>query len=405
MVSKDWLNDEERLTMIGTERKGLSRVKELYQGRTCRARELKSEGKKLIGYFDIYPVLEMLTALDLVPYAILGDMDEPITRADACLPTVVCRFIRSVMDLGLKGRYDFLDGVVWAHTCEVAEKTSHIWRDYLNPSYAHFIDTPHTTHATAVKRHKELLKDFQKTLESFTGKEISPQKLREAIETHNEQRALVRALYELRKADPPRISGTETLQVMVALASIPVGEGIDLLRQVITEVEQRRNGPARPAGRLLIWGSMLDNTALIDMIESLGANVVMDDTYLGSRAYFPMVELTDDPLAGLAYRYLVELRSPRTFRDAAGGEGKQSDYMSDLQSRYGYLGDYIKGWSVNGVILQTMRYCDIHSYEVPGLRDYLESIGLPSIYLEHDYSRSALAQLRTRIQAFLEVIS
>ena len=78
--------------------------------------------------------------------------------------------------------------------------------------------------------------------------------------------------------------------------------------------------------------------------------------------------------------------------------------MTDLESRFGYLKDYIEEWNVDGVILQTMRYCDIHGYEVPVLRDYLGSIGMPNTYLEHDYSRSALAQLRTRIQAFLEVI-
>ncbi len=386
------------------EAQGLNRVKEIYQGRTHRAKELKAEGRKVIGYFHIYPVLEMLTALDLVPYGMSGDMGEPITKADTCLPTVVCPFLRSVMDMGLKGRYAFLDGVVMAHPCEVGEKVAHIWRNYLNPPYAHFIDTPHTTHAAAQKQHKELLKDFKKTLESFTGKELSAESLQKAIKVHNQQRDLVRELYDLRKPDPPLISGADTLQVMVALMSIPVKEGNELLRQVISEVKQRKDGLPKKLVRLLVWGSIIDNTALIDMIESIGANVVMDDTTVGSRAYFPQVELTDDPLDGLAYRYLVELKSPRTFRETVLSETKKKDYMTDLESRFGYLKDYAKEWNVQGVILQTLRYCDIHGYEVPGLRDYLDNIGLPNIYLEHDYSQAALVQLRTRVQAFLEVI-
>jgi len=387
------------------EAQGLNRVKEIYQDRAHRVKELKAEGKKVIGYLDIFPVLEMLTALDLVPYRILGDMGEPITKADTCLPTVVCPFLRSVMDLGLKGKYDFLDGVVMAHACEVAEKTAHIWRTYLNPPYAHFIDTPHTTHAAAQKQYKELLKDFKKTLESFTGKELSAGRLQEAIKVHNQQRALVRELYDLRKPDPPLISGTETLQVMVALTSLPLEEGNELLRQVISEVKQRKDSPSKKPARLLVWGSIMDNVALVDMIESIGANVVMDDTAMGSRAYFPRVELTDDPLDGLAYRYLVELKSPRTFRETVLSETNRKDYMTDLANRFGYLKDYAKEWNVNGVILQVLRYCDIHGYEVPGLRDYLDNAGLSNIYLEHDYSQAALAQLRTRVQAFLEVIS
>ena len=383
---------------------GLPRVKEIYQERDSRAKELKKEGKKVIGYLDIYPVLEMLTALDLVPYGMSGDMGEPITKADTYLPTAVCPFIRSVMDLGLKGRYDFLDGVVMAHACEVAEKTAHIWRTYLNPPYAHFIDTPHTTHAAAQKQHKELLKDFKKTLESFTGRELSRRRLQQAIRVHNQQRTLVRELYELRQPDPPLISGTGTLQMMVALASLPVEEGNELLRQVISEVKQRKDSLSKKPARLLVWGSVIDNIALIDMIESIGANVVMDDTTVGSRAYFSQVELTEDPLDGLAYRYLVELKVPRTFRETVLSETNKKDYMTDLENRFGYLKDYAREWNVNGVILQTMRYCDIHGYEVPGLRDYLDNIGLPNIYLEYDYSQAALAQLRTRVQAFLEVI-
>ncbi|MFC2066381.1 2-hydroxyacyl-CoA dehydratase subunit D [Chloroflexota bacterium] len=383
---------------------GLKRAREIYQDRTVRVKELKAEGKRVIGYIHIYPVLEMLTALDLVPFAILGDMNEPITRADACLPTVVCPYLRSVMDLGLKGRYDFLDGAVMAHPCEVAEKMAHLWRIYLNPPYFHYIDTPHTTHAAAQRQHMALLQDFKETLESFTGKELSVARLGEAIQLHNQQRALVRELYDLRKPDPPLVFGAETLQVIVSLMSLPVAEGNELLRQVISEVKKREDGPTKKPARLLVWGSMIDNTALIDLIESVGANVVMDDTAAGSRAYFPRVELTEDPLEGLANRYLVALKSPRTFRETVLGNTKRKDYMTDLESRFDYLKDYAREWNVNGVILESLRYCDIHGYEVPALRDYLDSIGLPSIYLEYDYSAAALAQLRTRIQAFLEVI-
>jgi len=383
--------------------KGLTRVGEIYHDRTRRVKELKSEGKKVIGYLCIYPVLEMLTALDLVPYRIFGDMREPITKADACLPTVVCPFLRSCLDLALKGKYDFLDGVVMAHVCDVGEKTAHIWHTYLNPPYSHFIDTPHTVHKAAVTQHKELLKDFKKTLESLTGKELSQGRLKEAVEAHNQQRALVRELYDLRKPDPPLISGTETLQVVVALMSLPVEEGSKLLRQVITEVKGRKDGPQKKPARLLVWGSIIDDIALVEMIEGLEANVVMDDTCVGSRAYFPDVELTEDPLDGLAYRYLVELKCPRTFREAIFGETKK-EHLADLESRFGYLRDYAKEWDAKGVILQSVRYCDIHGYEVPGLKDYLDHVGLPNTYLEHDYSEAALAPLRTRVQAFLEVI-
>jgi len=389
--------------MVEVESEGLRRVKEIYQHRSRRVKELKAGGDKVVGYLCIYPVVEMMTAADLVPYRMFGDMREPITKADSVLPTVVCPFLRSLLDLGMKGSYDFLDGAVWAHVCEVGEKVAHIWRTYLDTPYVYFIDTPHTVHEASIKQQKEQLEEFRESLEEFTGKKLTTEKLKEAIKVHNEQRALVRELYDLRKPDPPLISGTETLQVMMALMSIPVQEGNELLRQVISEVKDRKDGPQKKPVRLLVWGSILDDTSLIEMIEDGGANVVMDDTCVGSRAYFPDVELTDDPLDGLAYRYLVELKCPRTFREGTIGETKK-DHLTDMESRFGYIRDYAKEWNVNGVILQSVRYCDIHGYEVPGLKDYLDSVGLPNIYIEHDYSEAALAPLRTRIQAFLEVL-
>ena len=383
--------------------KGVDRAKEIYQERSQRARELKGEGRAIMGYICIYPPVEMITALGLVPYRILGDMREPITKADAYLPTVVCPFIRSFVDLGLKGKYNFLDGVVGCHVCDVGEKVPHIWQSFAHFPYYHFVDVPHRKHEPAQKFFKSQLNDFKKTLESFAGRELSTEKLKGAIEVHNQQRALVRELYDLRKPDPPLISGTETLQVIKALMSLPVEEGNDLLRQIVDEVKQRRDGPQKKTERILVWGSIIDDVVMIEMIESAGANVVMDDTCVGSRAYWGDVKLTEDPLDGLATHYLVDIKCPRTFSEPP-LVGMQKDYIADLQSRFSYLRDYVKEWAANGVILQSVKYCDTHGYEVPGLEDYFDSLGVPTTYLEHDYSEGSLAPLRTRTQAFLEVI-
>ncbi|MBA4396829.1 MAG: hypothetical protein C0394_05540, partial [Syntrophus sp. (in: bacteria)] len=342
-------------------------------------------------------------AFDIVPFRILGDMGEPITKADSCLPTIVCPFIRSALDLGLKGKYDFFDGVVMCHSCEVGEKAAHIWRIYMNPAYYHFLDTPHTVHKNAQDLFKEQIGDFQKSLEEFTGKKVSPEEIKAAVITCNEQRMLVRELYDLRKSDPPLISGAEIIEVMVALMSIPVAEGIDLLKDVLGEIRLRTDGPKKKPHRVLLWGTVIDNTALIEMIENVGASVVMDDTCVGSRAYFPLVEATEDPLDGIAKRYLVDIKCPRTFHEAAYGETKK-DYIKDVEYRFSYLKDYAREWNADGVILQSIRYCDIHGYDTPGLQDYLNHIGLPNIYIEHDYSEGALAPLRTRVQGFLELI-
>jgi benzoyl-CoA reductase/2-hydroxyglutaryl-CoA dehydratase subunit BcrC/BadD/HgdB len=130
----------------------------------------------------------------------------------------------------------------------------------------------------------------------------------------------------------------------------------------------------------------------------------MDDTCVGSRPYFNDVQTGGDPIGALAQHYLVDIKCPRTFR-ARDYFAVKKDYKEDLRARFSYLSDYARQWNANGVILESVRYCDTHGYEVPGIRDYLQEVGLPSIYLEHDYTEGALAPLKTRVQGFLEVIS
>jgi benzoyl-CoA reductase subunit C len=383
--------------------KGLSKAREIYSNRSQRARELKAAGKKIIGYPCVYVPLEMLTALDLVPYQTCGDIKEPVTEADRGLPSSFCPIMRNCLDCALKGKNDFLDGMVTIHSCDPQEKTARVWESYTNYPYFHFIDMPITVRTEALEYFKSQLNDFRMTLESFAGKKLSTEKLEAAIKYHNQQRTLVRELYELTKPSPPRISGTEIVQVLKALTSLPVVEGNDLLTGVISEVKNRTDGPEEKSARLFIWSSILDDIDIMQVFETK-ANVVMSESCGGIRAYRAEVKFTADPLEGLADYYLKEITCARTFRQATLGETKK-DYARDLQSRFGYLKGIIKEWKINGAIMLLVRYCDPFAFEMPGLKDYFDSLGVPSAYIEYDYTIGALAPLRTRVEAFLETIS
>jgi benzoyl-CoA reductase/2-hydroxyglutaryl-CoA dehydratase subunit BcrC/BadD/HgdB len=310
--------------------------------------------------------------------------------------------MRNYLDCALKGKNDFLDGMVTAHSCDPQEKTARVWESYTHYPYFHFIDVPITIRPEALEYLTSQLGDFRKTLEGFTGKELSEDRLQAAIKSHNRQRALVRELYELTKRAPPLISGTETVQVLKALGSLPVSEGNDLLTEVIGEVKNRSDGPGEQRTRLLIWSSTLDDTEIMQIFEAK-ANVVMNESCGGIRAYRGEVKLTADPLEGLADYYLKEITCARTFRQAAPGETKK-DYVRDLQSRFGYLKGIIRDWRINSAIMLLVRYCDPFAFELPSLKDYFDSIGVPSTYIEYDYTVGALAPMRTRVEAFLETI-
>ena len=381
-----------------SEAKGLARAREVYENREKRAKELKEQGKKIAGYICCYVPLELITAADLVPYRILGDVKEPVTKADAHIEPISCPFIRSCFDLALKGRYEFVDLFIGAHSCDNCEKSYDIWRWACKYPYTHFIEIPHSFHDPSRRLFKLELNRFKKHLEEIKGGQISDGCLRQAVKLYNEQRTLVRGLYELRKQQPPLIAGSEVLQVLVAAMSLPVEEGNELLREVIQEIKERQQHPPEKGARVLLWGGMVDNMSFMQLVEECGAHVVMDDLAIGSKFYWADVKETEDPLEGLATRYFDGITCPRTFRDRFGS------YKEHLEQRFSYLREFARDFKVNAVILAVLSYCDIMEFDAPELKDYLQEAGFPVLHLEHDYNITALAPLRTRIQAFLEML-
>lgn len=381
----------------GPENRGLAQVDEMRDDRSRRARELRNQGSKIIGHFCCAPV-ELITAADLIPYRITGDMQEQVTRADAYVETITCPFVRNAFDIAIKGGYDFLDGFVVPHGCDSTERIYEIWNYHFKPAYSHFINIPHSTTRSSRVFAKEELRTFQRSLERFTGKEVLPERVREAIRLYNQNRSLVRELYELRKPDPPLLSGAETLKVVLANKSLPVEESNEMLANILQEIRKRNTGPEKKPVRTMIYGSEVDDPLFMQVIEDAGSNLVIDDICMGSRTYFRDVEETEDPLEGLVNYYLRDLTCPRTWGETKGSR------KEDLDERFGYLLDLAKEWDASGVIHFVMRYCDNFAFDVPDVKDYFDQAGLKVLLLESDYAIAHPAQLKTRVQAFVEML-
>jgi benzoyl-CoA reductase subunit C len=382
----------------GANNKGLSLAEKYYQDYGSRAKELKGEGRRIMGYLCAFVPLEMLTAAGFIPFRIKGDVNEPITKADAEMETIVCPLVRSCFDMALKGNYGFLDGIIIPHACDSICRTYEIWQYTLDLPYSHFINMPHTTDDSSLRFYKAELETFRKSLSRFAEQEISDQGLKEAIQLYNQNRAKVRELYNLRKSNPPLISGVELAKVLIAAVSLPVDEATALIGSVIDEVKQRKAVTAPKSARLMVFGAQMDNTAFIELVEDSGAWVVADDLCPGARESLADVTPTADPIDGIAERYLRKIKCGRTYREM---EGSYEEYMEE---RFGHLAAMIKDFKVDGVILYIYKYCDPFGFEVPQIKSYIESKGIPVLYVEDEYSMSTIGRLRTRVQAFLELL-
>ena len=375
-------------------------VERYYQNYGLRAREISATGKKLIGYVCSFVPLEIIYAAGCIPFRVRGDVHEPITRGDTLLETIVCPYYRSCFDLSVKGKYEFLSGLVIPHGCDSMVRSYSAWSYGLPYSFFHFVNIPSVCSESSFEFFHAELNTFRKSLEKFVGKAITDDDLAQAISACNENREKVRALYELRKPDPPQISGRELTMLLTVGASLPVGESTALFDQVLRAAGRREKSPLKPGPRILIDGACLDNIELIQIVEELGGNIVADTLCNGARDYLPKTDVKEDPLDGLSQRYLGKINCPKTYR-----ENRAGSFEGDAASRFGDIGTYAREFNVDGVILYVYKYCDPFGFEVPARKAYLKSIQVPLLCLEDVYSAGTIGQLRTRIQAFLEMIA
>ncbi len=376
-----------------------STVERYYKNYGLRAKELKDEGKKVIGYICSFVPLEIITAAGCIPFRVRGNIHEPITKGDTLLETIVCPYYRSCFDLSVKQKYDFLSGVVIPHGCDSMVRSYSAWSYSLPYSYFHFVNIPTLCVESSFEFFSAELNTFRKSLEKFAGKAITDDDLGEAIRIHNENRDKVRALYEFRKGGPPLISGTGLTMVLTVGSSLPIREANTLFDQVLVEVGRRGKSTIKKGPRIFIDGACLDNIELIELVEELGGNVVADTICNGARDYFPRTDVGGDPIIALAYRYLDKINCPKTYR-----ENKTGTFEGDIASRFSDIGAYTREFKVDGAILYVYKYCDPFGFEVPARKAYYKSINVPLLHLEDVYSAGTIGQLRTRIQAFLEMI-
>lgn len=351
------------------------------------AKSWKREGKRVVGWTCTYVPQEVIYAADAFPTMILGNL-ESTKLADAYLPNNTCSFARSCFNLALRGDYDYLDGFVASNSCDNRDKMYDMWRYYIKIPYIHFINTPHSNTEKAHEFFYEEVVGFKKSLEKAFGKAISEEALGNAIKVYNENRILLKKIYDLRMRKPPLVSGVETLEITLSGMVSPIKEHNKLLSRFLAEVFKRTDSP-KEGLRLLVSGSMMDNTELLRIVESIGGNVVADDFCTGSRYFWDLVDHGGDPLRAIAKRYLGKVPSPYTFQHEA---------------RVKHVVEMAKKYDAEGAIIFVLKFCDAHMFDAPHLIEQLKALDLPVLYLEWEHSLSGIAGLKTRIEAFIEMV-
>ena len=347
----------------------------------------KADGGKVIGTLCCSVPEEIIHAAGMLPVRILGGHDET-TEADLHLPANLCPYCRRCFDQALKGRYDYLDGLVIPNVCNVIKAMYGFSKLLLKAPYIRFLDVPQRLSASGTSFFAEELGRFRDSLEEFSGTRMTAEMLRHSIDLYNENRTFLERVYDLRRKARPLVSGSEAQEIVISGMLMPKEQHNAMLAAMLGGIEHRDNQPA-PGVRLFLTASILDNSEFVSLIEECGGSVVADDMPMGRRYFSGLVATDGDPLYALADRYLNRIACPRKM-------------LPD--ERLAHVVSMIKEADVRGVIIHSMRACDPHLYEYPLLKEMLEKEGLPVLFFRGEEVETERAQQRADIEAFIEML-
>ena len=351
----------------------------------------KRSGKKVFGWLCTYVPEEIMHAAGILPVRITGYSQETeLDDGSAYLYVNNCSFSRSCLQMGLRGQYDFLDGVVGGSTCDGARRLFDLWRNYIGTPFHHVLTVPRKYTRRAHNLYYHEVVQFTQHLEEFLGVKIAEEALYGSIKLYNESRRLLRELYDLRKLDKPSITGAETMEVLNAGLRMPKEIFNQWLESLLVEVSASGNTHTGRA-RLMLVGSVLTNAEFIKSIEDQGGLVVTDELCTSTRYWSDPVVLdgAESPLEAIARRYLNNFPCARMF-------------PSD--ERFNRIIDFALDFKVDGVVSQIIRYCVPYAHDLPLLSKRLKEHGIPTLALDVEYGTSGSGQIQTRVQAFLEML-
>jgi bzd-type benzoyl-CoA reductase N subunit len=347
---------------------------------------LKNTQKPIMGWLCCYTPLEMVLAGGITPYRIIPDPTSDM--ADSYLHSNFCPYVRSSLGRAIRGDLDFMEGLVLVNSCDGLRRLYDAWRLYTKTPHVYLIDLPRVATAVAFQHFRGTLIRFKGELEEGFGVCISAEAIEEAISISNSGRRLLRELYDLRKTHKLSISGSQVMDVVKGDMVLPKEEYTELLQKLVGELTDRAVSRT-DIPRVMITGSLMEHSGIADLVEEAGGEVACDDLCTGSRYFWDCIQQDDDPFLSLSRHYLSKIPCAR---------------MMDSDRRLDHVMDLVEDFDVHGVICYTLKFCDTFLYDIPLLKKRLDAQNIPSLFLDSDYTPGTMGRLKTRIEAFLEML-
>jgi benzoyl-CoA reductase/2-hydroxyglutaryl-CoA dehydratase subunit BcrC/BadD/HgdB len=366
------------------------RVKEL--------REHAKQGGKVVATYCVFVPEELVWAADAIPVGLCAGTQFSVPMAESVLPRNTCALIKSSFGFKLGRVCPYVQAshlIVGETTCDGKKKMFEILNQY-QPVYVMEVPNKKTERSRKLW-HGEVLA-FKEVIEKLTGNQITAEKLGQAIDLVNKRRLALQRLYNLRKVSPVPISGKDALLATQVSFYDDAKRDTQMLNALCDELDKRvatgQGVAPTNAPRILISGSpmAIPNWKLHHILESAGAVVVCEESCTGTRFFSDLVKPTkenmDEQLDAIAERYM----------------NIHCACFTPNEERLDDIVKLAKEYKVDGVVHYNLQFCHTYANEAVNVEKRLDKEGIPLLRIETDYSDEDTGQLKTRIEAFLEII-
>jgi len=361
----------------------------------ARAWKTAQPGRKVVGYMPIYVPREIIHAADMLPLGILGGGDQlEVIHGDAYYQSYICRIPRSTVELGVSGRLDFVDGMLFPSICDVIRNLSGMWKMLFPQVYVRYFDVPQNYRDDiGGNYYVNELAELRHDLAELRGKPITDEELRHSIALYNENRRLVGELYAFRAEKPWQAPAAEAYLVLRAGMVLPVEEHSAMLRDYLAAARAEER-PRRDNCRVVVTGAFCEQPPLnlIKSLELAGCYVVDDDLLLVTRWLTADTSIEGDPLRNLASAFLHQ------------SESTAAKYEPDVKEKGQYLVRAVRRSGAEGVIFAAPSFCDPALLDRPMLQHVLKDAGIPYIAFKYAENSGQMQPIREQAGTFSDSI-
>ena len=352
-------------------------------------------GRRAIGYMPIYVPREIVHAAGMLPVGIFGGGDQlEVIQGDAYYQSYICRIPRSTLELGLTGRLDCLDGMLFPSICDVIRNLSGMWQILFKDKYVRYLDVPQNyDDSIGGEFYMREMQVLRNDLSAIANKEITDAALHASIAVYNENRRALRELYDYRAQKPWQAPTSEIYLVLRAGCVLPPEQHTELIKQYLSEAE-KQDRPRRDNARVVLTGAFCEQPplSLIKSIEMAGCYIVEDDFMLAMRWLLDDVPVTGDPLEELSKAFLH--RSAST----------ASKYDEKKADKGQFLLRQVKRNGAEGVIFAAPSFCDPALLERPMLQSVLAKYKVPYTAFKYAENTGQMAPIREQAGTFADSI-